>query len=111
MISDRILLQNGFGHIRLTQYRLSQIVTSGSFPVPDSDWLTNRSGRFDQRSLSNSHQFIKCLGDVNFLFVNDGVPSGDPVDIPVGESVGGDLSVLGEDNFDLEHEIRRVKVI
>ena len=114
LISDRILLQNGFGHIRLTQYRLSQIVTSGLFPFPDSDWLTNRSGRFDQRSLSNSHQFIKCLGDVNFLFVNEkepSVPSGDPDDVPVGESVGGDLSVLGEDNFDLEHEIRRVKVI
>ena len=112
MISDLILLQNGLGHIRLTQYRLSQIVKSVSFPVADSDWLTNRSGRLDQRSLSNSHQLIKCRGDVNFLFVNENelVPSGDPVDLPVGENVG-DLSVLGEDNFDLEHDIRRVKVI
>ena len=116
MISDLILLQNGFGHIRLTQYRLSQIVTSVSLPVVDSDWLTNRSGRFDQRSLSNSHQLIKCLGEVNFLFVNvnilSEVASGDPAIVPlVGDSVGGDLSVRGEDNFDLEQDMRRVKVI
>ena len=113
MISDLILLQNGFGHIRLTQYRLSQIVTSVSLPVVDSDWLTNRSGRFDQRSLSNSHQFIRCLGEVSFLFVNEKilpeVASGDPP--LVGESVGGDLSVRGEDNFNREQDMRRVKVI
>ena len=68
----------------------------------------NRSGRFDQRSLSNSHQFIKCLGEVNFLFVNrkkrSDVASGDP-------DVDRDFSVLGEDNFDREQDIKRVKVI
>ena len=77
LISDLILLQNGFGHIRLTQYRLSQIVTSVSLPVVDSDWLTNRSGRFDQRSLSNSHQFIRCLGEVKVWVMMKSVISSD----------------------------------
>ena len=80
-------------------------------PVVDSDWLTNRSGRFDQRSLSNSHQLIKCLGEVNFLFVNENILSEVAIGDPALDSVGGDLSVRGEDNFDREQEMRRVKVI